>query len=148
MSPLERQAHESRAERALKRGELAAALDELRALAAAFPDDPGLAARLAQLEANVSPQDLTARAPISSEPSGVFASPMHEAEARAARGDFAGAIALYRRLLSDKPQLELVKERLAELFQLAQASEAPRQSVSREQVLEHLLGRISSRRRP
>ncbi|MEW5740466.1 MAG: hypothetical protein AB1938_16180 [Myxococcota bacterium] len=147
MSPEERHAHESRAERALRRGELGVALDELRALAAAFPEEPALAARLAQLEANLSPQELRTRAPVSSEPSGVFSSPMHEAEALAAKGDFAGAIALYRHLLAEKPDLELVKERLAELFQLAQASTPPRQSVSREQVLEHLLGRISSRRK-
>lgn len=147
MSPDERQAVESKAERALRRGDLAGALAHFREVAHAFPDDAALAARIAQLESNLGPGETARHAPITAEPSGIFRSPMHEAEAQAARGDFAGAIATYRRLLADNPDLDLVKERLAELFQLAQASTAPRQTVSREQVLEHLLGRISSRKR-
>jgi tetratricopeptide (TPR) repeat protein len=147
MSPDERQARESKAERALRRGELAAALAHFRDIALAFPDDAALAARIADLEASVSPQERVPRIPITTEPSGVFRSPMHEAEALAARGDFGGAIGVYRKLLAANPELDLVKERLAELFQLAQASASPKQSVSREQVLEHLLGRIGSRRR-
>lgn len=147
MSPDERQALETKAERALRRGNFAEAVAIFRDVALAFPDDAALAARIAELEANLGPGEARARAPISAEPSGVFRSPMHEAEALAARGDFAGAIATYRRLLADNPGLELVKERLAELFQLAQASTAPKHEVSREQVLEHLLDRISTRKR-
>lgn len=147
MSPDDRQQIEQRAERALRRGDFAEAVALFRDVALAFPDDAALATRLSELEAHLSPQEAHRRAPIASEPSGVHRSPMHEAEALAARGDFAGAIATYRRLLADNPELELVKERLAELFELAQASTAPKQSVSREQVLEHLLGRISNRKR-
>jgi len=147
MTPDERAARESKAERALRRGELAYALSLFREIALAFPDDAALAARIADLEGTVTPQERVPRLPITTEPSGVFRSPMHEAEALAAKGDFAGAIAVYRKLLAANPELELVKERLAELFQLAQARAAPKQSVSREQVLEHLLGRIESRRR-
>lgn len=147
MSPEERQALQTRAERALRRGELALALALFREVARAFPDDGALAARIGELEANLGPGEALAHAALPAEPSGVFQSPVHEAEALAARGDFAGALATYRRLLADNPGLELVKERLAELFQLAQASTSPRQQISREQILEHLLGRISSRKR-
>lgn len=148
MTPEERHDTESHAERAVRRGEWGLALSLLREVALAAPDDAALAARIVELEAHLSPAERARRPPLSAEPSGVFRSPMHEAEALAARGDFAGAIAQYRRLLAENPDLDLVKERLAELFQLAQASAAPKtHAVTREQVLEHLLGRITSRRR-
>jgi tetratricopeptide (TPR) repeat protein len=148
MSPAERQACEQRAERALRRGDFAEALSALRALAEAFPDELALATRLSELHASLGPGEGVAQAPVSTAPSGVSRSPMHQAEALAARGDFAGAIATYRQLLADNPQLELVRERIDELLQLAQARTTPRRSVSREQLLEHLLGRIATRKRP
>lgn len=149
MSPEERRALEQKADRSLRRGELGEALASFRRLVDAFPDDASLRERLAQLEQNLQPAELlNPKAAFRSDPSGVHASPMHQAEALAAKGDFAGAIALYRQLLATRPDWDLVKERLAELFQLAQASEAPRSVVSREHVLEQLLDRISTRRKP
>lgn len=148
MNPEERRELEQKADRSLRRGELGEALASYRKLVAAFPNDAALRERLAQLEQNLQPAELlNPKAAFRAEPSGVHATPMHQAESLAAKGDFAGAIALYRKLLESRPDWELVKERLAELFQLAQAREAPKSVVSREQVLEQLLDRISTRRK-
>jgi tetratricopeptide (TPR) repeat protein len=147
MTPDERKQREHEADRALRRGELRDAVTHLSQLVAAFPDDAPLRAKLEQLEASLEPGELLgAKAGFRSQSSDAFASPQHEAEALASRGDFAGAIAIYRRMLSQTPEAALLEERLAELFQLARAS-AHVPSASRQQVLEHLLERISARRR-
>lgn len=147
MTPEERQTLEHRAERALKRGELRDALAMFRALADAFPEDPAVRARLGQLEGSVEPLELMgARGGFRSEPSNFFASPQHEAEAHAARGDFRRAIDIYRSLIKATPSAELFRERLTELEQHAQAR-APVPTATKTQLLEHLLERIASRRR-
>ena len=147
VSPEERAALERRAERHLRRGELKEAVTAYRLLASAFPADQALAARLSLVEETVPPSEL-ARTPsgIRSDPSGVHGSPAHQAEALAARGDFRGAIAIYQQLLEGAPLAELLSERLAELRQLAAATRSS-PPLSREHLLEHLLTRISTRRR-
>ncbi len=78
-------------------------------------------------------------------------SPLAHAEALAARGDFAGAIALYRKALAEKPDSPLLSERLNELFQLVQA-QAPRPSPQLPKDpgsrLRELLVRVGTRKRP
>jgi tetratricopeptide (TPR) repeat protein len=152
MTPDERRTLEATADRHLRRGELRDALALFRQLAQAFPDDAALARRLAQVEENLQPAELThARAAF--RPEVGTQSPTHEAEALAARGDFAAAITIYRKLLEQNPAAELVRERLAELFQLAQARTPARPSApsaprNPQRELERLLERIASRRRP
>ncbi len=148
MMPDERRALEATAERHLRRGELREAVAVLHHLVQALPDDAALAERLAQLEENLQPAELMSpKAALRSDPK-TAPSPMHDAEALASRGDFAGAITIYRRLLEQNPAADLVRERLAELFQLAQARSPQRPTASsRAQVLEHLLERIATRRR-
>ncbi|MBK7863279.1 MAG: tetratricopeptide repeat protein [Archangiaceae bacterium] len=92
---------------------------------------------------------------------------IQSAEALAARGDYAAAIALYRKALEKRPDSDLIRERLAELFQIVQAV-APKVSaaadtstsvapagvtpdgqapVSTLRLLSDLLDQISRRRR-
>lgn len=147
MSPDERSALESQADRHLRRGEISDAWAKLQKIAEQFPEDTALAERLAQLEQSLDPAERRRVAIAKVEITGTHKSPMHEAEALAAAGKYAEAITIYRRLLSERPDWDLVKERLAELFQLAQVTTSTRPAVNRESVLEHLLERISSRKR-
>jgi tetratricopeptide (TPR) repeat protein len=146
MTPGERQELEHKAERSLRRGELREALALFRQLAQAFPGDAQLASRLAQVEGNLQSGELTSGKNVfRAEAPGTFTSPTHEAEALASRGDFAGAVSIYRKVLAANPAAELVKERLTELFQLAQARTGPR-AVNKEQLLQHLLERVLARK--
>jgi tetratricopeptide (TPR) repeat protein len=147
MTPEERKGLERNAERSLRRGELRDAVASFRTLADAFPGDEALAGRLALVEETLQPAELAgAMASARSDPSGTHRSPTHQAEAQAARGDFKGAIAIYEELLQQTPQADLLRDRLGELRQLAAATRA-HPALSREHLLEHLLERISSRRR-
>jgi tetratricopeptide (TPR) repeat protein len=148
VTPEERAVLERSAERSLRRGELKESVAAFRALSSAFPDDGALSNRLALVEETLQPSELAAPlGAIHSEPSsGGHASPTHQAEALAARGDFKGAIAIYQQLLQQSPTAELLSERLVELRQLAAATRS-RPALSREHLLEHLLDRISTRRR-
>jgi len=111
------------------------------------PRDAALAERLSQLEQGLDPSERRRVATSKVESTGSHQSPMHEAESLAAAGRYKDAITIYRTLLVQRPDWELVKERLAELFQLAQVAEPKRQPVNRARLLEHLLERISSRKR-
>lgn len=147
MTPVERSSLESQVERHIRRGEMPEAWSTLHILCGAFPDDEALRERLERLEQNLDPEE---RRRVS--PSGItraikFATPMHEAEALAGAGKYKESISIYRALLVERPDLELVKERLAELFQLAQVAAPPRQPLSQINFLEHLLSRISARKR-
>ena len=148
MTPEERQSIEARADRALRRGELSEAFRLFQQLKGAFPDDAALQTRIALLQETLQPAELLSpKANFRAEPAGAPQSPMDEAEVRAARGDYAGAIALYRTLLAARPDSELIKERLAELFGLVQAQAPRRAPHQREAVLAELLSRISTRKR-
>jgi tetratricopeptide (TPR) repeat protein len=126
MTSDERTESEARADRALRRGELSSALALYQAIADAFPDDDVVAQKLSGIRENLQPHELSSvktRAPTEASPAP--SGSVQEAEALAAKGDYAGAIAIYRRAVAERPDSDLFKERLAELFQLAQ-SMAPR----------------------
>lgn len=156
MTPADRAELEARAEKAIRRGEMSEALGILEQLSRAFPEDTWLANRVSQLKENVDPREL-ARAPAPrTDPHGHQiarpASPEQEGERLFALGDYAGAAAAYRRALKDKPDSELIRERLFELYKLAQT--APRHSptdgalpAGKEPMLRALLDRISARKR-
>lgn len=148
MTPAERQDLESRADRHLRRGELGDAWALARRLADAFPDDAAALQRLTRVEELVPPAERRRTSPPPTVSDGAFTSPVHRAEALAASGQFKDAIVIYRQLLDATPDAQLLRERLAELAQLAQVSApGPRPGPSRAQVLELLLERIASRRR-
>ena len=133
---MDRDQLEARAERCLRRGELAEAVALYEAMVATFPGDGAVERKLAELKSQLEPSELhgpEARAEGDS------------LEARAeqlwAEGDLAGAIGVYRRALAEKPDNELIQERLAELFRLARP---PHDSAA---VLRALLERIAERRR-
>lgn len=147
MSPEDRATAETQLERHVRRGELSEAWSVLERLASAFPEETTFSERLAQVEQGLDPAERRRVAMTRVEPTGKHKTPMHEAEALAAAGRYKEAIGIYRRLLEQRPDWELVKERLAELFQLAQVAAPHRQPVNRENLLEHLLDRITARRR-
>lgn len=147
VTPEERSHWEEKATRSLRRGALRDAIAALGRIADAFPGDEGVRARVREIEASLQPEEASGRvSPVPSEPSSIFATPAQEAEALASRGDFAAAIAIYRRLAQAHPDSQLVAERLTELFQLAMAK-AHRPPTDKRHLLEHLLERIASRRR-
>ncbi|MBL9039175.1 MAG: hypothetical protein JNG84_11705 [Archangium sp.] len=148
MTDTERSEIEAQAERALRRGELSHAFTLFRQLTAAFPDDAALRTRVDELEGSLQPAELmSAKANFRAEPSGPPTSAVDDAEQRAARGDYAGAIAVYRRLLTERPDSQLLRERLSELFQLAQARPSAPRPRTREAMLSELLDRVGSRKR-
>ena len=128
MTADERTEAEARADRALRRGELSTALALFQAIATAFPADEVVQLKLKRIRENLQPMELShakTRVPLDVAPPPTNS--IQSAEALAARGDYAGAIALYRKALEKRPDSPLVRERLAELFQIAQ-SMAPRAS--------------------
>lgn len=148
MTPEERTSLETRVERHVRRGELSEARAVLERLCLAFPEDVALADRLGTIEQDLDPSErrhVALGGPV--EPTGKHKTPMHEAEALAAAGKYKEAIAIYRALLNQRPEWDLVKERLAELFQLAQVVAPNRAGANREGALEHLLDRITTRKR-
>ncbi len=152
MTPSERDALEAKAERSLRRGELAEALAAFRQLSGAFPTDQALAARLAELQESLQPAELmNPKSNFRSEPPAAATSPFDEAEALASRGDLHGAMTIYRKLMAERPDAELVRERLAELFTLAKARGAPPPAAPQakpvDSLLSDLLARIGDRKR-
>jgi tetratricopeptide (TPR) repeat protein len=127
MTPDERTEAEARADRALRRGELSAALELYQAIVKAFPKDDIIAMKLQRVRETLQPMELQhAKFRAAPEPQApISPGNVEAAEALAAKGDYAGAISLYRKALDTRPDSELIKERLGELFQLAQ-SIAPR----------------------
>ncbi len=148
MTADERSQHEARADRAVKRGEMAEALEALRRLRAAFPDDARYAERLQEIETSVAPGELTRP-----RPNDAATTRQAEAEALLSEGDPVGALNLYRQLVAEQSGNELFRERLAEIFDLVSARRpsgrpgagAPREA--RAAALEELLGRVLRRRR-
>jgi tetratricopeptide (TPR) repeat protein len=156
MTAEQRAEMEARATRALRRGEMTEALALLEAVLRAFPEDEALATRLADLRASASPEELRAAAAPAPRPDAPAPRAPHTPEQEGERlyhlGDYVGAAAAYRRALRERPDSELVRERLEEIVLLAQS--APRHSptdaalpAEPEARLRALLDRISSRRR-
>jgi tetratricopeptide (TPR) repeat protein len=146
---------QARAERALRRGELAEAVSLYEALVREHPEDQALGQKLAQLRESLQPMELhnpKAAAPRKEPVPLGRSSPIQEGERLFAIGDYAGAAAAYRRALQERPDNELIKERLIELYRLAQAApvhsptdrELPKEAEPR---LQALLDRVASRRR-
>lgn len=147
MSPDERRALEQQADKLMRRGDLPGTAATLRRLVEAFPEEPSYVERLGDVEASLDPVERGRVSLPPPRPTGENATPLHEAEALAAAGKYAEAVAIYRALLTASPDAPLLKERLAELYALAQVAAPKRPPVNRAQVLEHLLERITSRRR-
>ncbi|QSQ25760.1 tetratricopeptide repeat protein [Pyxidicoccus parkwayensis] len=156
MTPGARADMEARADRALRRGELAEALHLYESLVQAFPDDAALALKLTNLRDSLQPAELqvlqASRPPEEASLPLAPSSPAQEGERLFALGDYVGAAAAYRRALQERPDSELLKERLIELYGLAR--EMPLQSPTdkalpkaAEPRLQALLDRVASRRR-
>ncbi len=154
MTPEARADMVARAERALRRGEISEAVSLYDTLCQAFPEDAALALKHVNLREMLQPSELLAlrpqprpeRAPLG--PS----SPVSEGERLFALGDYVGAAAAYRRALQERPDSELIRERLEELYRLARA--LPIQSptdqalpTEAEPLLHALLDRLAARRR-
>ncbi len=146
---------QARAERAMRRGELAEAVSLFEALQREFPEDATLAHKLALLRESLQPMELHSpkAAPPRSEPLPLGpSSPIQEGERLFALGDYAGAAAAYRRALQERPDNELIRERLLELYRLATAAPVhsptdqalPKEPEAR---LHALLDRVAARRR-
>ncbi|MBZ4399611.1 hypothetical protein OWM54_00535 [Myxococcus sp. MISCRS1] len=156
MNPAARVEMEARADRALRRGELVEALDLYEALLLAFPDDGALADKLANLRESLQPLELqkleASRPPEEPELPLGPSSPAQEGERLFALGDYVGAAAAYRRAVQERPDNELFKERLIEVYRMAK--EMPLQSPTDKALpkapqprLQALLDRVASRRR-
>jgi tetratricopeptide (TPR) repeat protein len=144
----------ARAERCLRRGELAEALGLYRALVERFPEDQALARKLSELQASVDPRELmSAKLPSAERDAAPTLTAEQEGERLFGLGDYAGAAAAYRRALRERPDSELLKERLFELYRLArQIAPTPdlpptSESQGREPLLRQLLERIAARKR-
>ena len=144
---------EARAERCLRRGELAEALRLYHALLDQFPGDEALERKLAQLQDSVDPSELmSAKLPAVERVETPASTPEQEGERLFAIGDYTSAMAAYRRALAQRPGSELIQERLIEIYRLAQqAGHLPALGDSlpqeREPLLRVLLERITSRKR-
>ena len=157
MTPEARAEMVAHAERALRRGEVSEAESLYQVLCRAFPEDAGLALKLANLRETLQPdelqlsQALQATSLPDSVPQGP-SSPVAEGERLFTLGDYAGAAAAYRRALQERPDSELIRERLEELYRLARTLPShsptdrnlPRKA---EPLLHALLDRLAARRR-
>lgn len=146
----------SRGDRALRRGDMSEAVRLFEEALRAAPQDEGIQRKLANVRENLQPSELQSvmftPPPAPAELPPLAVTPEQEGERLFALGDYVGAAAAYRRALRDKPDSELIRERLVELFQLAQA--APRHQpteqklpASPEEKLKALLDRISARKK-
>ena len=143
-TPTDRDHRFDRALRALRRGELGAALGQLASLAADFPHDEEVAQKLAALRESALPAELAVA------PADAALSPLEDAECRATAGDLPGAIAIYARLARGTPANLLLSDRLHELEAAAgfvDKTGSPRPVSRQTDALTTLLDRISARRR-
>ena len=114
---------EQRAERAVRRGELLAALELFEAVQAQRPEDEQLRLRIEAVRALLQPSELVHRRrqepelppPQASEP----LTDAEQGELHAASGRFAEATQAYQGALEQNPGNELIRERLDELQKLA-----------------------------
>lgn len=156
----ERAQRQADAERAVRRGELKEGLAIYRALLAEDPEDPAVRARIATIESLLQPQELTNLPPAPASPPPAIdlarsATLEQTAELLFERGDVAGALATYERVLKERPDHDLARERHHELQRLFGASAArppmpkePPLPLGKPELLEALLARISTRRKP
>jgi len=116
---------EQRAERAVRRGELHAALELFDELIALAPDEERIRLRRDAVRTLLQPAELSnGRRPEPDEPEPVpdsagTLSDAEQGEVHASAGRFAEALRCYQRALAVSPDNELVRERLEELRELA-----------------------------
>jgi tetratricopeptide (TPR) repeat protein len=162
MNPEARAEMVAHAERALRRGELTEAVSLYERLCRSFPGDESLAHKLTNVREMLLPEELEALRSLRTErtssprpervPLGP-SSPVAEGERLFALGDYAAAAAAYRRALQERPDSELIRERLEELYRLARTlpmrpSPTDRQLPQQvEPLLLALLDRVAARRR-
>src|SRR3982751_5863682 len=112
---------EQRAERAVRRGELLAALEHFEAYLAQQPDDERVRARMESVRTLLQPSELVSRRRTEPEEPQTGAPPQSDAEAgelHAGTGRFAEAAEAYERAVAGDPQNGLLRERLEELRSL------------------------------
>lgn len=144
------------AERAVRRGDLKEGLLLYRGLLAGRPGDAQLLSRIATIEGLLQPSELNdpaLKAPVAPVPRRTERPPTPEQQAEMLfdRGDFAGALATYERILVARPDHELARERAHEIRILAgmqpEAPPVPLLPADRQGILEALLVRIATRRK-
>lgn len=142
------------AERAVRRGELSEALRLYRRLLAESPGDDAARARIAAIQSLLQPHELTAPSSAPSLPDVHLPqtpTPEQRAELLFERGDLAAALAAYERIVEERPENELARERRTELAELCAISHGtpkrPKPLPPRSQLLEALLERIAARRK-
>jgi len=112
---------EQKAERAVRRGELLAALEHFEAYLAQRPDDERVRARMDSVRALLQPSELVSRR--RSEPEEAEAPPRlsdaEQGELHAGSGRFGDAVEAYERAVKGNPNNELLRERLEELRSMA-----------------------------
>jgi tetratricopeptide (TPR) repeat protein len=159
MNPEARAKMVAHAERALRRGELGEALSLFESLCRTYPEDEGLALKLTNVREMLQPEELQAlqafKASSRPEPAPLEpSSPVAEGERLFALGDYVGAAAAYRRALQERPDNELIRERLEEAYRLARALPVHHASPTDRKLPQHteaalhaLLDRVAARRR-
>jgi tetratricopeptide (TPR) repeat protein len=112
---------EQRAERAVRRGELLAAIEQFEAYLAQQPDDDRVRQRMESVRALLHPSELINRRRSEPEEPPEGAAEMSDAEIaemHASSGHFDEAVAAYERAAQANPENELLRERLEELRRL------------------------------
>jgi len=113
---------EQRAERAVRRGELLAALELFEAHLAQQPDDERVRTRMEAVRALLQPSELVSRRRVDPEEPGAPAAPISDAERGevfASSARFPEAAQAYERAVAANPENQLLRERLEELRVLA-----------------------------
>ena len=113
---------EQRAERAVRRGELLAALEHFESYLAHQPDDERVRQRMESVRALLQPSELVSRRraePDEPGPATATLSDAEQGEMHASAGRFAEATFSYLHALEKNPRNELLRERLEELRALA-----------------------------
>jgi tetratricopeptide (TPR) repeat protein len=109
---------EQKAERAVRRGELLAAIEHFEAYLAQQPDDERIRARVEAVRALLQPSELVSRRRAEPEEPETRVAPVSSAEVgemRASAGRFAEAAEAYEEAVRTEPENALLRERLAEL---------------------------------
>ena len=113
---------EQRAERAVRRGELLAAIEHFEAHLAQHPEDERVRARMEAVRSLLHPSEMVSRRRTEPEDGDAANAPATDAEVgeiHASSGRFADAAQAYERAVAANPENELLRERYEELRALA-----------------------------
>ena len=110
MTPQDRESLEHQAERSLRRGELSEAFKAFKQVAAAFPGDDAIKRRIEELQDSLQPAELMNPKSNFRRESGTGqpTSLIDQAEMNASKGDYKGAISIYRQLMASQPGSDLI----------------------------------------